>query len=151
VDAWIAEQFRKKNGVLQDKKEGIFIIDRCPLDPIAFTDAANQKAKARFIRDKVRGDHEERKIANGEVLFLKGDPETLHKRLLRFGSSYDRSTLEQMGATLQQIYQPIHTLIDTKDASLDQVVREVAHCIHMRDYVARDIHARLEDIVSNGP
>jgi hypothetical protein len=46
ADSWVARQFVLKNDRLRYEKYGIFVIDRPPLDPLAFTPAAEYSSKA---------------------------------------------------------------------------------------------------------
>ncbi len=46
ADQWILQQFYRKNSILRNEKEGIFVMDRGPLDPLSFTPEAEWRDKA---------------------------------------------------------------------------------------------------------
>ena len=53
ADDWIADQFDRKNAKLRREHEGIFMLDRAPLDPLVFTPQNELSAKASKLLDKM--------------------------------------------------------------------------------------------------
>jgi len=104
VDNWIASQFCKKNKTLQDAVQGIHIIDRAPLDPIAFTEPSERASKAQFLFDNICGTQDSLSVKSGHVIFLYGDPKVMEERAKSSGKEYDTNQLEEMQKTLKNVY-----------------------------------------------
>ena len=151
VDIWIAEQFRKKNDVLCDDPKslmGLHIIDRAPLDPIAFTKKAERPQKASFLLNKIHENGKGFKIRKGHVILLYGDSEILEERAKTGGKSYNANKLMKMQDDLKRIYkaQDGMSLIYTKNKKLEQVIKEVGRVIHRKDYKELNLHMRITNI-----
>lgn len=147
VDQWIAEQFTKKNRTLNVATEGIHIVDRAPLDPIAFTQERSWHRKARFLIEKVCGNTISTKIKDGEIIFLTGDPKVLENRAKSHGKEYSARKLKKMEEALRKIYKFNDLrIINTRNRSSDYVVKDIARIIHKEKYSAKDLQGRITDI-----
>jgi len=145
ADDWIAGQFKQKNLELLDKKCCISISDRCPLDPISFTDPKEWSEKAKSLLQKI----DPERVKSGHVIFLWHDPALLALRAARTEKrDYDEESLKQLQDSMQKAYDMRGvTRVDCRFLSFYEVMKSVCRIIHMSDeYEPADIHARLEDI-----
>lgn len=148
ADTWIANQFGLKNSALRDLPPGIAVIDRPPLDPLAFTDETKQAAKAKSLLERLCPNRDLRnsRVEDGSVILLIGDLEVLEARVRATGrEDYSREKLDDMQKTMQRIYngQGIYE-IDTRNSSVREVTKKVASIIHREPYVPCNVHGRLE-------
>lgn len=144
-DNWIVEQFQKKNDALRRVKSAISIVDRPPLDPLAFTKPEDRPKKAKSLLDKICP---KRKwgIEPGVVILMKGDPDILSARVRARGrKDYSAERLIKMEAAILELYQGqgVH-LIDTKNLSILDVTKKVAEIIHRDTYISFDLTAALK-------
>lgn len=149
VDEWIVSQFGKKNSTLRDNGPGIAIVDRPPLDPLAFTPERSRPAKAKALLDRMcpnRRRQKSARVEEGTVILLVGDPDVLAARVRETGrEDYSREELEKMQNAMLQIYQgPGIHVIDTKHLSVQEVTRRVATIVHRTPYEPCDVHEALE-------
>lgn len=148
ADEWIVSQFGAKNDTLRHDAIGtISIVDRPPMDPLAFTAAEDRRKKAKALLDRLCP---ERKweIARGTVILLTGDCKELATRLIATGRrEYTGDKLEQMQQELQSIYAGagVHT-IETSGLSIVEVVKRVAQIVHRNQYVPFDLTAALKQV-----
>lgn len=147
VDKWIAEQFKKKNKVLHDAPDGLHIIDRAPLDPLAFTEKRKRHQKARFLLSKICEDDGGARIQAGHVILLSNKTEVLQERARMSGKEYVANKLDKMQNTLEKIYKsPKLSIVATDGKSVDRVVKEIGGIIHNPGYEEFNLHRRLLDI-----
>lgn len=149
ADVWITAQFARKNNTLRHEKIGVFMIDRPPLDPLAFTEPTKRNEKAERLLKAMSPGDATREVQPGTVILLSGDPNELAVRMLL--TDRDRHTvteLEQMQADLHDIYGPDvvpgTVVLDTNSLSIPDVTRRVAEIIHLDPYVPCNLHGRLE-------
>lgn len=136
VDEWTVDQFKRKNERLEQEGEGIFIIDRAPLDPLSFTKDKDLKEKTERYWDAIAPSLG-KPLEPGSIILLKGDSEEIHFRLARkTGSSkYTTKYLAEMQDRLLKIYKDKNVrIIDTRRMTLDQVVKEVSEVVHREEY-----------------
>ncbi len=145
VDAWIANQFRGKNDNLRHGGAGIFIVDRPPLDPLAFTPTSEQRAKALRLLETICPEGAW-KAQEGTVILLTGDPDELAIRLLLTGrSDHTADSLKRMQEAMNEIYTGTGvTTVDTHSLTIPEVTKRVAEIIHLHDYKPYKLHERLE-------
>lgn len=87
VDDWVAKQFRLRNNVLNfnENQIGLHILDRGPLDPLAFTPKTQSVSlKAKRLRGSIKG-RSRAPLSGAHVIVLKGDPEVLNARAIAQG------------------------------------------------------------------
>jgi hypothetical protein len=146
ADAWVIDQFEKKNAKLRRETEGIFILDRGPLDPLAFTAENEWAEKASRILNKLCPNPDVWKVENGRVVFLSGDSSELALRIIRQQKRYTDEKLTKMAARLKQAYGTTGVMeIDTRGLPSTDVARRVAEIVHLEDYTpVCNLHNRLE-------
>lgn len=135
ADRWIAGQFRAKNDTLRHIKDGITVVDRPPLDPLAFAKKEERAAKAKSLLNAICP-AETWLIESGVVIVLLGDPAVLSARVRATGrSKYSDEKLARMQSDILEIYQGdgIHK-IDTRNRTVFEVMKEVAEIIHVDEY-----------------
>lgn len=146
LDNWIAKQFRNKNTNLYNELPGIVIVDRCPLDPISFTEYSKWKEKGDLLGNTMKKD-----IRAGHIIMLKDDPAVLELRTVPTYKEYSEDRLKRLQNDLIKLYcMDGITIIDTKYMTYDEVMKEVACIIHMQQYKEIDIQGRLVQIKNNG-
>jgi hypothetical protein len=136
VDGWVADQFKRKNERLALEREGIFVVDRAPLDPLSFTEEKDLEEKTKRYWDMVAPSYG-KPLEPGSIILLIGDPKEIHFRLTRKTGSttYTVEDLEKMQRNLQEIYKDKDTqIVDTRHMTLDHVIKKVAHIIYREDY-----------------
>jgi hypothetical protein len=155
VDNWVARQLGLKNKKMLDTDFGVNIVDRAPLDAFAFTAANEWQNKAQKIREAITGTSD-RKVCGAHVIFLKGDPEVMAVRSIARHKSVDTNRLKEEQKLLEHVYKDLNgvSVIDTRDKSISQVVREVSQIIYRNNYVEADLEGRLIELekgVFNAP
>lgn len=147
ADTWIIKQFKLKNDILRGNKEGIFVLDRGPLDPLAFTKREEWSAKANKLLDMICDVGRKLEVEPGHVILLMGDPEELAVRILLSGrKEYTPKRLKKMQANLLEGYWGKGmTVIDTRGLSVTDVVRKISEIIHLVEYVPSVLHDKLLD------
>ncbi len=147
IDEWIAQQFREKNHILSDEKVGLIVTDRCPLDPLVFTDTKEWQRKASFLLDRVcRGTNT--KLVPGHIILLLDDPEVLDLRVRRTNKKYRAAELGRMQESLKHLYSMSEmTCVDCRFRSLHDVMKEVGRIVHLTEkHEAADIDGRMNEI-----
>lgn len=152
TDNWIVKQFKLKNDKLRHEEIGIFIIDRPPMDPLAFEKPNGRPAKAKRLLNTFcpRGKW---KVTAGTVILLTGHHEDLAARVLGTGrGGYTVEKLKKMEDDLKEIYQWKNLrVIDTKGLSICDVTKRVAEVIHFEDYEPCNLDEMLRAIHHNKP
>lgn len=106
IDDWIATQFKKKDENLRHGGPGIFIVDRPPLDPIAFTPSGEIQKKASNLLQTICPGKATWSIQKGTVILLVGDTEELAVRmLLTDRKEYGVEKLREMQDKMKGIYE----------------------------------------------
>lgn len=153
ANEWIADQFRIKNDILRNGKEGIFAMDRGPLDPLSFTSDEEWKSKAARLLEKLCPDKAQWKVEDGRVIILQGDGEELALRMvLTKRTDYTAKMLDEMEDKLAKAYGSDGvTLFDTRGLTTADITRRIAEIVHLEDYDSIcDLHKRLQDIEKGG-
>lgn len=149
ADDWIADQFRKKNeAVRQLKAPALCVIDRPPLDPIAFTPDCERREKASSLLAAMCP-AEGLDVEPGVVILLTGIPDELSARVRATGrADYTEDRLDRMQKTMFELYQPIPgvVVIDTRYLTIAEVTKKVAEVIHRHDYVPANLRQELQKI-----
>ena len=135
-DSWVLKQFKGKNDKLRYSKFGINVIDRPPMDPLAFTPDIEKEIKAKNIKEILcpEGKWE---IENGTIIFLIGNPLDLAARAISTGrGDYTKEKLEKMELSLREIYESEGVIIiNTRGKSINQITKRISEIIHFEDYV----------------
>ena len=153
ADKWVAHQFRLKNDILKDEREGVFMLDRGPLDPLSFTDAMEWKSKAGRLLRKICPSNVDWKVQDGRVIFLQGDPRELGLRNVLAGRyDYDEKRLQKNEEMLARAYGETGVVqVDTRGITASDVARRVAEIVHLEEYdPICDLHERLVEFKKRG-
>jgi hypothetical protein len=149
ADSWVAKQFRIKNDRLRHETFGIALVDRPPMDPLAFTPVPEQPEKANFLLKTIcpGGKWE---IADGTVILLIGDPKELAARVLSTGrDEYTEKKLSDMERNLRLLYSGEGIrIVETRGRSVAEVTKAVSEIIHFDDYKPFDFFGHLTEIQS---
>lgn len=149
IDEWVCTQFGLKNTQLLRYREGIHIIDRTPLDPLAFTKPEEWTAKAKLLRNKISPGRADRQIRNGKVIFLKADKDVLSVRAIARHKEGKPERLQEQSDRLDVVYPHDEAgvrVIDTREMGIVAVVRRVAEIVHREPYSECNMEQRLCDV-----
>ena len=146
LDRWIADQFKLKNQVLRNFAEGIFIVERAPLDPLAFETADRIAGKAKTYAERL--DVAYKPLQKGQVVVLHGDPKAVEHRLARRQATSQRSNyLDQLQGQLRQLYQTEGTVEwHSTDWSIEELVRRFCALVYTDGYATVDLQARMAEV-----
>lgn len=144
ADAWIVNQFKLKNDKLRHETPGVFIIDRPPLDPLAFTPANDRPAKAKLLLETICP-RQKWGIVPGAVILFTGDPQDLALRVLLTGrDDYTAERLERMQKDLCRLYRGAGVItIDIRGMAVRDVTKKVAEMIFFDGYREYQLGKRL--------
>jgi len=150
VDNWIIEQFCRKNYILMNPTslaEGIDIVDRGPLDPIAFTKKVQRDKKAELLLNAILPAGTNWHIKKGQIVLLTGEPKMLETRAKSIGKQYRAKGLKSMQDALKKVYKnPGISIVETSGKTLEEVVKIIAKIIHVEEYKDFDLEQRLKKI-----
>jgi len=152
IDKWIAEQwFRKNNNLIDNSKSpNITIIDRGPLDPLAFTPKGEWKQKCELIKDKISPGKSNKQLCSAEIIFLKGDPSTMASRAILIQRDTNKKSLEKQQRLIEYIYSRTKkgfSVIDTRDKSKEEVAKAIARLIFMEEYHEAPLNGILDSFI----
>ena len=147
ADRWIINQFKLKNDRIRYKKSGIFLIDRAPMDPLAFTKKADRPAKAKKLLSTYSPGKATYTVMPGKIIFMTGAYKELALRMkMTSRTGYTEKKLEEMERDLIEVYGEDQVmLVDTSGLAIEEVVKKVAEIVHMDAYESVDIHKLLEE------
>jgi len=154
ADKFVISQFKLKNDYLRNEREGIFILDRGPLDPLAFTQESEWNSKADRILSTLCPGQATWQVEDGKVILLKGDPDELSLRMvISQREEYTADKLSKMEKMLTQAYQGKGVVsVDTRGLLPCDVVKRVAEIIHLDGYKDKcNLNNRLLTIKKDGP
>ena len=141
MDRWIAEQFSKKNYALQECKEGVHIVDRCPLDPLTFD--GDRQAKAANLLDQItKGGAIE--VGKGHIIMLDCDLDDLELRTSLKHKFWGKAKLQELLGDIDQIYGEIDkTVVCTRGRGPEDVAKAIASVIFLGEYRPIDVQTVL--------
>jgi hypothetical protein len=148
IDAWIALQFFKKNYALLNKKEGIHLLDRSPLDPLTFTEVAHRPNRAKELLAAVTegGSWE---IEDGHVIFLECDPPEIRQRLSFKHKYWNTSKIRQLLDRNEEVYGNLtKSVVCTRGRQIAEVSREIAQIIFLNEYRPVSIQEQLKVVAA---
>jgi len=150
IDDWVNDQLERKNSRLMTIGVGVDIIDRAPLDAFAFVPRGAWAARAVEIRAAIESRYPGRRLAEGHLILLVGDPSIIEPRAHRVLRKPTTDGLKRQETVLREIYAPPEaggvTIIDTRDRSPAEVAWLIGQVIHGEPYAPFDFHERLDDI-----
>lgn len=149
IDRWVDTQFAQKNAALHDRENAvaIHILDRGPLDPLAFTRDNQFGSRAASLRAAMTGRSKLKpRIVPAHVILLLADPIEMSIRAKARGKEFSSDALAKQQDALKEAYGrgPGVTIIDTRGLSIQQVVRRVARVVHDMKYEELDLSGRLD-------
>ncbi len=143
INAWIAEQFRKKNYALQATSEGLHIVDRAPLDPLTFGKPADRPAKAAALLKEITDDGN-RVIAPGHLIHLDAVVDELEIRNSLKHKYWDDIYLTELLEHINEVYGSLpKSVVCTRGRNAIAVARAIARIIFVDEYRPVDIQAEL--------
>jgi hypothetical protein len=150
IDQWVADQWRKKNfSLAREVNHGIHIIDRCPLDSLAFTPPEEWTSKAKFTREIITPAGSTTSLVDGTIILLLGEPAVMEVRALKLQKKVTEEDLNYRQNLLKIIYgNDVSGVIwlDTREKSANKVAKEVSKIIHLDEYVKCQIQERLRKV-----
>lgn len=147
IDSWVNRQLYLKNLAMLDAKEGVHIVDRAPLDAFAFGPRDGWATKARQIREAIAPDESNKRLVPAHIILLTGDPEVMAVRAISKHKETDGDALKEQQKLLLKIYTGDGvSVVDTRDKSAKQVVKEIASIIHRQKYAQMDLAGRLDQL-----
>lgn len=152
IDSWTNDQFGKKNNYLQNKKIGIYLIDRSPLDPLSFVVNVSEKERAKLMLEQgIRPGKSKMKIASGEVIHMVGDANEIWSRLItkRKESDWPQEKINNLQQKSLRIYAPLNPKqIHSTNRKENDVIRDVAKIIFSPSYSPSDLNGHMENIAN---
>jgi len=138
VDTWVDRQFRQKNLLVKRCEGTINVIDRSPIDPLAFAKPGVTSERVTSLRKTFRGTHGSGiDVAEGVVVFMTGTAEVLQTRVQQRHKggtvSYVAGLQERFKAMWRIPPTGVHHL-NTVDLPLAEVARRIARIIHFEEY-----------------
>lgn len=146
VDEWINGQFTKKNNWLYDRKEGIFLVDRTPLDPLSFTKNEDEaKARATSMLNAIQSGVSSQQVVSGHVVYLESDPREQKGRLLtKRKLDWKEDFLEELNNRTYKLYEGISsTHLKNNNKVLTDIISDTAKLIFFGPYCKQDLHSHL--------
>ena len=154
VDDWIDRQFGHKNALMHRDAGHIILVDRTPLDPLAFA-FENEEGRLKSIRAMFWSS--ERKaydLVGGQIILMTGTPQVLEMRVRQRHKDGSVDYVNALQQRFLALWGKTHTrIVSTVDLPLFSVVRRIARIVHFEDYVradlsdylASDLQAQLRD------
>ncbi len=147
LDNWIIHQFDLKNCKLLDQRIGIHVVDRTPLDPLAFTETKDMNIKAATIAKGLSPGMSARRPQDGHIILLTGAPDDMEARAIGRHKQSPADIIGEMQEKLKQILNGSQiTVIDTLGLSIPNVIKRVAQTILLEDYAPVDLAVVLKSV-----
>jgi hypothetical protein len=146
VNEWIDRQMRQRNLAISNRSFDLAIVDRSPLDPIAFAtdDGASRAQELRKLYSSSMG----KKPVAGMLVLLTGSAEVMHGRTLDRHKHADPGYIERLQNRFKALWSSLSNsvvVINTIDVSIPEVVQKISRVIHLGDYN----EAQLEEILNS--
>ncbi|WP_428332894.1 SIR2 family protein [Novosphingobium sp.] len=144
MNAYITEQFRKKNFALHSCAEGIHIVDRAPLDPLTFQPPIRRAARAATLVDHITDKHK-RGIVQGHVIELTAPVADLKIRNSLKHKYWPNKEFNRLIGAIGEVYGPLErSTVCTSGRSAAAVAKEIARIIFLSPYRPVDLQNELE-------
>jgi hypothetical protein len=142
IDPWLVEQFKKKNYAVMKNDEGIHLIDRCPLDPLTFSDPSERSVKAKNL---VREIEELKPISPGHLILLDCEVSDLQVRNSFKHKYWPEEELNRLKSAIAEVYgSTTASTIWTCGRNASDVAREIAKVIFLHEYAEVDVRKELQ-------
>jgi hypothetical protein len=146
LDCWVSRQFRLKNRFLHDEQEGIFVVDRGPLDPLSYQLTRQERANRahRHIEEISKSNQ---KLHEGALLLLRGDRRELIRRLVLRDKIWREDSVKFLSESIEEVYsgQKISS-VETSDFSVRDIIARLLEIIMRESYAAVDFDSALQKI-----
>ena len=147
IDGWVDDQWANKNlnFTYDENMVGLHILNRGPLDPLAFTrDGDIGRRGARLLRALRIGDQEDF-ITPAHIILLTADPYEMANRATASGKTFDAVVLKLQEDKLREVYgsSDAVSVIDTRGLTIQETVRRIAKIIHLENYVPLNLTQQL--------
>jgi hypothetical protein len=143
MNAYITEQFRKKNFALHSCAEGIHIVDRAPLDPLTFQPPERRATRAATLLDHIT-DKNKRSIVQGHVIELTAPVADLKIRNSLKHKYWPNKEFERLIGSIGEVYGPLErSTVCTSGRSAAAVAKELARIIFLDSYRPVDLQSEL--------
>lgn len=153
IDKWVAEQVYLKNVELNSSETGIHIIDRCPLDAFAYTEADKWVEKAQLLNSTIKiNTYQNILLVPGHIILLTGDPEVIAIRAKMNFRETKAENLKEQQEKLLSVYgkrEKRVTVIDTREKNIRQVAKAIAWIVYCTKYDPAPIQKWL-DMIEKG-
>ncbi len=154
IDDWVAQQFEVRNDVLTDSRPGIHILDRSPLDPLAFTIGKSWRERAKELLGVYSPSGSSSRLVSGHVFLLLDQPEEMYFRAITKGKNFTAGFLEEQQENFKQIFganaeAPLKgvTFIYEAGMRVQDVVRSLSWVIFFPESVSElQLQKRLDKI-----
>ncbi len=134
LDVWISRQFRLKNRFLVEEPEGIFVVDRAPLDPLSY-ERSTEGRQERATQHAAELAKSSSTFMAGQVILLKGDLRELERRLLVRDKNWDSQSVKHLEMAMEEIYSSTDTVsVETSDFNPDEVAHRILQVMLVDDY-----------------
>jgi hypothetical protein len=144
VDNWTRDQFVRKNTNLLNEKEGISVVDRTPLDPLAFTEQKGVKEKA----NAYKVGFSEHRIEAGQIVLFTGNFKEFEVRIKALGKDGDPKYLRQMENRIKSNFRHGYVSISVSGLSKHQMIKRLLRLILYESYKPIQLYNVLERITS---
>ena len=145
IDNWVRDQFFKKNRILAERKEGISVVDRTPLDPLSFSDKSAVRGKAKAFRKTFRGE----RILDGQVLLFKGDFSEFASRAESLGKQSDPVYLSALDDLMRDVFGPNVVELNVEGMPKSHVIKAILRSIMFDEYIRTPLDERLAAAVKS--
>jgi hypothetical protein len=146
LDRWIAHQFELKNQVLRNFHDGMYLVERGPLDPLAFEQPDRVARKAQWYASQL--DVGRAPLEPGHVFMLNGDTSVVERRIAgRQVKVQEAGYLDQLQTQMKRLYGPACAgLSDWRSTewTIEDLVKRVATRIYQDDATALDVQGKLD-------
>lgn len=149
VDEWIDKQMRRRNLVIHRANYRVTIVDRSPLDPVAF---AGPKGRERAARLKALYQASSAKApCPGMIIVLCGNPEVMHGRTVERHKDATVEYVRKLQDRFVRLWGDAgagEEIIDTVDVPPSDVVQRISRVIHLGEYRPVDLAHVAEALCS---
>ena len=153
IDKWVDDQWANKNLSLtyDENSVGLHILNRGPLDPLAFTIGAGIYLRGMRLKEALARDSLRDPIIPAHIILLIADPDEMATRAIASGKTYNANVLRKQEDTLREVYgnTTAVTVIDTRGLTIQQTVRQIARVVHLEVYIELNISRQLDSILKN--
>lgn len=140
IDQWFLEQFKKKNRRIEANhfRPCIQIIDRTPLDPLAYADDISEKIKA--MNNVYKISNKEVDLQKGAIILLDANENVVYHRLnKRNPGQYGIKFSREKRRKFQELFKKYDNIIDTSNCTIEETVKKIAYRIYFKPYHEVDL------------